>query len=334
MDGHLRKNKMMSELVSVIVPAFNAENRIEDCINSIVNQTYSNIEIIIVNDGSTDNTEKNIELISKSNNKIHLFNIDNRGVSGARNYGINHSMGDLITFVDADDRVDSDYVEYLVNLYLKFHTDIVSCQHRVEFKNGNIVDNKLDMSESIWSIHEWSSDILARKNLDLSTVCKLYKRELFNDISFPEGRLFEDTSTTYKLVMKSSNIGVGNESKYSYILRNNSITRSKFDISYIQLITATDGMVNDLLEKYPDLKKQGDLRKSWARVSVMNSIISSGMAHEYKELLSDIRRMILKYFNVIMSKNNPDDRLKLVAIFLKLGIVPYVISIKIMQHIK
>lgn len=330
----LGENKTMNDLVSVIIPVYNAEDRIESCIESIIKQTYSNIEIIVVNDGSTDYTKKKLEKNSKLSSRIHLFNIANRGVSGARNYGINHSVGNLITFVDADDLIDSDYVEYLIKLYSEFHTDIVSCQHRVRFENGKIIDNELNISESVWSAHDWCSDIMAGKQLDLSTVCKLYRRELFDDISFPEGKLFEDTATTYRLVMKSKYIGVGNKSKYSYVLRNNSITRSKFNVNYLQLIEATDNMVSNLMKIYPDLKVQGKLRKSWARISVLNLIIFSEKTHEYKELIKDIRANVLNCTEEIMSKYNSDNRLKVVVVFLKMGIVPYTGAIRIMKYLK
>jgi len=322
-------------LVSILIPAYNVEDEIERCIESALEQTYKNIEIIVINDGSTDGTLAKIHSIKDIDGKLNVYSVSNGGVAKSRNIAISKASGDFITFIDADDTVDDDYVEYLVTIQKKFNTAISSCQHRVHYYNGQVKDYALINYQSrVWTAHDWCSDILSRINLDLSTVCKLYRKELFDNILFPEGELFEDTATTYRLVLNNNEIAVGVKSKYNYVLRNNSITRSSFDDNYLELIAETKKMVNEILIKFPDLIDQSQLRVSWAETSVLNSIILSGAAREYNVMLDNLRKDILKNYNVILSSINSDYRLKLVAIALKVGLRPYFGLIKILKVFK
>lgn len=322
-------------LVSILIPAYNVETKIEACIESALEQTYENIEIIVINDGSTDSTLVKAHSIKDIHCKLNVYSVPNGGVAKARNIAISKASGDFITFIDADDTVDNDYVEYLVTIQKKFNTDISSCQHRVHYYSGKTKDYALINHQSrLWTAHDWCSDILSRNSLDLSTVCKLYRKELFDNIFFPEGELFEDTATTYRLVLSNNEIAVGIKSKYNYVLRKNSITRSSFDDNYLELIDQTKKMANEILIRFPDLMNQSQLRVSWAETSVMNSIVLSGMAKEYKMILSDLRTDILKKNNVILSSINSDYRLKLVVIALKLGLGPYLGLIRILKTLK
>jgi len=136
------------------------------------------------------------------------------------------------------------------------------------------------------------------------------------------------------LILSNNEIAVGVKSKYNYVLRNNSITRSSFDDNYLELIDETKKMANEILIKFPDLLDQSQLRVSWAETSVLNSIILSGMAREYNMMLEDLRNDILKNYNVIFSSINSDYRLKLVAIVLRFGLSPYLGLIKILKVFK
>ncbi|HAB66354.1 MAG TPA: glycosyltransferase family 2 protein, partial [Firmicutes bacterium] len=145
----------MNSKISIIIPVYNGEKFIEDCINSILKQTYSNYEIVLVNDGSVDKTREIIE--SFDNEKIRLFNIENNGVSNARNFGIEHATGDYILFVDADDKIDNKTLEILINKQKEYDVDIIRYNGYIQDVNGKFT--QLDMPVSNNTILNSKKDI-------------------------------------------------------------------------------------------------------------------------------------------------------------------------------
>jgi len=125
-----RKSDIMSDKISIIIPTYNAERTIARCVNSIQEQTYSDLEIIIVNDGSKDSTERIVHLLKKNDERIKLITIPNGGVSHARNVGIENATGDYITFVDSDDYIDSDMYECLLEVAKEYDVKIVHCSYK------------------------------------------------------------------------------------------------------------------------------------------------------------------------------------------------------------
>lgn len=211
--------------LSIIVPAYNIEQYIGKCIDSLAQQTLQNIEIIIINDGSTDKTE---EIINKKINQyadkdITLYNKKNGGMSDARNYGLSKSNGEYIAFVDGDDYVESDMFTKMYEKTNEYKYDIVVCDVNcrypnkdIEIKSGVICDKK-------------NMNILDKKELLLSTYVvvwnKIYKRDLFTqDKLFMKGIYYEDVLFLYKLYPFIDSIGVVNEKLYNYIQRQNSVT--------------------------------------------------------------------------------------------------------------
>ena len=309
-------------LISVIIPIHNNEVTIEKCLRSVVNQTYRNKEIIIIDDASSDNTINIVKKVSNQSSDIKIYSNIGSGIANARNRGVAVSKGEYISFVDSDDTVNDDYLSYLFTLANRSHTKMSSCQHKI-VRFSKVDDKRIDEIPKVINSHDWIEDVLARKTLDLSTWGKLYKKELFENVSFPADKLFEDTSTTYKLVMSSRKIAIGNESKYNYVIRNNSITTSPFNVKKIDLIEATNEMVNDVLKSYPDLYDVSRLRITWAEISVLNSILLSNEGKKYTSLSKELTKEILDNRGYALSRKNPDKRLKFVVITLTAGLKNY-----------
>lgn len=318
-----------SPLVSVVIPAYNVENEVRKCLESVICQTYQNLEIIIINDGSTDRTGKIIRECLRDVDESFIYDVSNGGLSSARNIGVKHSHGDLITFVDSDDYIDEDYVAYLVEMILNFDVDIASCQHRILLDENKCTDLQFNGKPEVWSSHRWLKGVLARNTVDLSAWGKIYKRSLCLKFPFPTGKLYEDTFTTYKDVLEAGCIAVGNESKYTYKIRLNSISRSSFSKSSLDLIKATEKMTVDTLRVFPDLKPEVRLRRSWAYTSVLNAILTSNKENEYTQLVDDLRVNIIHSRPVILSRKNIDRRLKLVVLALSAGLRPYILLLKL-----
>ena len=177
-------------MISVIVPVYNVEKYLEECLDSIQNQTYSNIEIILVNDGSLDNSKDICEKYCKEDNRFKLINQANQGQSVARNKGVAASTGEFIAFVDSDDIIRQDYLEVLIR-YMSEEVDIVESQftvHKKEFFNENYKEINVifegDSEEAVKAV--------PKHVLSINPVTKLYRRSVVEAVPYLEGLIFED----------------------------------------------------------------------------------------------------------------------------------------------
>lgn len=213
--------------ISVVVPAYNAENMIENCIQSILNQTYDNLEIVVVNDGSTDGTLDILKGLSNKDNRIKIVDIKNGGVSHARNTGVDNATGDYITFVDSDDTIEQGMYEYLINLIEKYGVDIAHCSYANVDKDGNkrAVGN---MGREILQNHDEALKCLVSGNLFTGGLWnKLYKRELFNNVRLDETIKFnEDVLINYELFDKAKTSVYSDRAMYNYYANDESATHS------------------------------------------------------------------------------------------------------------
>ena len=269
------------ELISVIIPIYNVEEYLERCINSVINQTYKNIEIILVDDGSSDRCGMICDKYAEKENRIKVLHKKNGGLSDARNSGIEVANGEYITFIDSDDYVSCDYVEYLYYILKKYNTRISCCGHYICFHEKNI--SKSSLIEKKISKIEALKDILYDKEIDICSWGKLYDSKLFENIKFPKGKLFEDTATTYLLFDLCDNISIGNKCKYHYVMRDNSITSQIFNLKKMDLIEMTNQMCYYIVTKYPMLKAACNRRKIWAYMSTYVKIIYTKRKEFYKE---------------------------------------------------
>ena len=165
----------MEELVSIIVPIFNVDKYLEKCIKSIINQTYRNLEIILINDGSTDNSYQICKKYSEQDSRIVLIDKQNGGSASAKNYGLKIAKGDYISFVDSDDFVELDMIEYMVNTIKKFNTDIVQCEFVNLYKNTtafgqeDIVEITIDAKEFLsLFLTQWKNSLFCNKLFKMS----------------------------------------------------------------------------------------------------------------------------------------------------------------------
>ena len=204
-------------LISIVVPVYKVEKFLEKCIDSIINQTYKNLEIILVDDGSPDNCGKICDEYAKKDKRIKVIHQQNGGLSAARNTGITKATGKYISFIDSDDYIEKDYIELLYTTIKQSKADIAIGSHTVIYDTGTKLQ-KATGEKSILKPKEVLERILYDNNIDYSAWAKLYKIELFTNIKYPEGRLFEDAATTYKLIDISKKIAVNSKSIYNYII--------------------------------------------------------------------------------------------------------------------
>lgn len=211
-------------LVSVIVPVYNVEKYLRECVDSVLAQTYKNLEVILVDDGSTDACPQICDEYAKKDNRVCVIHKKNGGLSDARNVGIENASGTYITFVDSDDIIDQNMISFLIKPIAADCDVEMSCCTFREFADGTNpvgADIKCDESE----IHSYKE--LSRKFTWIISCAKLYKKSLFENIHFPIGRLHEDEFTTYKLCYEAKKIAWTDSKLYLYRKRAGSITNKK-----------------------------------------------------------------------------------------------------------
>ena len=264
---------MSKPLISVIVPIYNIKKYIADCVESIIEQSYENLEIMLVDDGSHDGSEKICDEYAKIDKRIRVIHKENGGLSDARNVGIDLAHGEYVTFVDGDDALENTAVEYLYDLIDKFDADMSICSFSIVKKKKINVGKKYQ--EVRLNTDECLEKMLMEEGFNVTAWGKLYPRSFFKNIQFPVGKLHEDVGTTYKLIMQSKVIAYGPNPEYLYYQRKNSIVRSEFKLEKISLIHFTDQMCDEIDSKYPNLKNVTNRRRMRARIAILARVLNN-----------------------------------------------------------
>lgn len=245
-------------MISVIIPVYNVKPYLDECVQSVIKQTYHDYEVILVDDGSTDGSGKICDDYAKSHSKIKVIHKSNGGLSDARNYGIKASSGEYITFLDSDDYILPDTLKYLSQLMDETNSDLVTCQtFRVNEDNGEIYSKYKSINLAtiiIDGTENCMHNFLSGRIIDTIACAKLYKRSYFNDISFPVGKFHEDVFTTYKLIAKCKKIAIGAKAFYAYRIRKSSITQSTFSPKHLDAIEGTLQRLAFVENKFPTLR--------------------------------------------------------------------------------
>lgn len=219
----------MENLISVIVPIYNVENYIHKCIDSIINQTYRNLEIILVDDGSPDNCGKICDEYALKDCRIKVIHKKNGGLSDARNAGIDISTGEYLGFVDSDDYIDTDMYSVLLKNLKDNDADISTCG-RIIVTEGNETPSFKNNETVCLSSHDAIKDLfLFNNNVCHAAWDKLYKREMFSEIRFPLGRLFEDAAIMYQVFENARKIVSTKKQMCYYIQRQGSISNCAYN---------------------------------------------------------------------------------------------------------
>ncbi|MCI8788861.1 MAG: glycosyltransferase family 2 protein [Lachnospiraceae bacterium] len=271
-------------LVSVIVPVYKVEQYIESCLDAVKSQTYENLEIILIDDGTPDSSGEICERYAEQDSRMVVYHKQNGGLSDARNYGIDCAKGEYITFIDSDDRVDIDYVEYLYRLIRKYECMLALCTHRILYENGKMVEIGAG-GEEILDEETCLERMLYHDVIDTSAWAKLYHRKILEGIRFPKGKLFEDIGTVYKTFLKSKKIACGYSPKYTYVFHDDSIVNGAFSIKKLDLLDMTDQMAKEVAMAYPSLEKAVNRRKVYARFSTLNQMMNCRAYKKEKTIL-------------------------------------------------
>lgn len=247
----------MDTLISIIVPVYNIEAYIARCLDSLLAQSFTDIEIVVIDDGSTDQSGRACDRYAARDPRFRVYHTANRGLSAARNYGIDHSKGEWIMFLDGDDAACPDFCRIPYETAMAYQADLVIFQ-RIKIKpNGKEYRNAKEVPTGIISREE-AIDYGRRAAWN-----KLYRRELFDGIRYPEGCVFEDTATTHLLVYKAQRIAMTADRLIRYYYRKDSITHTVSARDTRQFFRFSIQRYHDLTGYgYPEEKAYKSLQKA------------------------------------------------------------------------
>jgi len=273
--------------ISVIIPAYNVEDYVAKCLDSIINQTYKNLEIIIVNDGSTDKSGEICERYAKKENRIILIHQENQGMSIARNNALDIATGEYIGFVDSDDWIEPDMYATLYDNIIAHDADISMCNFYYVRTSGqqSPYSNENDDTKILEGIYKIAH------NIRLSNNCiwnRLYKRHLFDDIRFPAGKTFEDVFVMHRVMDNANKLVLSSKCLYYYRRRADSITLSPFNMAQMDNVDAYIERHNYVSSKYPSLEKTSRKFIFTSLLWGMRKAYVDGRIEIHKEKLSKI----------------------------------------------
>lgn len=246
---------MENPLITVIVPVYNVEKYIVRCIESIVNQTYKNLEILFVDDGTPDNSAKICQEYADKDSRITVLHKKNGGLSDARNFAMDRMKGDYVTFIDSDDYVSMYYVENLYNALSKGNADMSISWFKNVFEDN--LPKYTDGSDTLENYELLSADKCLEKMfyqdyVEISASGKLYKKDLFNNLRYPFGKLYEDIPVTPVIVQRCEKIAVIRNSDYFYFQRIDGIQNMKFNSKKMNAIENMNFLKSFVEENSPD----------------------------------------------------------------------------------
>jgi glycosyltransferase involved in cell wall biosynthesis len=288
--------------VSIIVPIYNVEKYLYKCIDSILDQTFSDFELLLVNDGSPDTCGEICNEYAKKDKRIKVIHKENGGLADARNAGLDIATGEYIGFVDSDDFIESDMYEKLLNACMLNEASISMCGRY------NVFENELKPLFSFNGIKVWNSKeaierLLTWDNIDSSACDKLFKKDLFHNIRFPVGKYNEDIFVMTKILSKANKIVHIGVSKYYYYHRTNSITTETFSEKKMDLIDASKKVLDFVIEKYPDVRSKAVSFHLKGIIHLVRILQSNELKTKYPyayEKLNELLRQNM--FSIITSK--------------------------------
>ncbi len=313
-------DKVISDkLISIIVPVYNVEKYLKKCVYSILNQSYKNLEVILVNDGSTDNSGKICDELSREDSRINVYHKDNGGLSDARNYGVAKANGEYVGFVDSDDYIDQYMYENLYKAIRKYNTQIAECGITRVYKNNKLRPHYDGEEYSLVVDREgYLKEYLENRKVYGAAVCKLLSIDLAKVLKFPDGKVYEDVFYTLELLKKVDKYTLISGNYYYYYIRGNSITTKTFssrDMDYIEII---DKIGEYTLNNYSKLKEKLFIRQGFAYLSIFNQIIQLNdyrQIPEYSILIGKLKNI---RSNIIFNKLAPKS-LKIAIILLNIN---------------
>ena len=294
----IKMNKNDEPLISVIVPVYNGENYIDDCIMSVLNQEYKNFELILVNDGSQDGSKEKLNIWEKKNEKIKVIHQSNSGVSVARNTGIEKANGKYLTFIDVDDYISKDFLFYYYNLIKKYDAEIALTPMPQKFSNhAECTTEKIEDNIKVLSGEKAACEMLYY-NIAIGPWNKLISKELIDKYKIrfnPNLAYGEGFNFSVDCFQRAKKVAVGRKKVYYYRVNNPNSAMTKFKLKLVTgSIEAQKCIKNNLVNKTTELLKACRYANWHTYCDCLNTIIGCKVIKQNKELYNDIKKVCKK----------------------------------------
>lgn len=316
------------KLISIIIPVYNAGQYLQKCLESLARQTISAIEFLLIDDGSTDNSAEICKKFCDGDVRFQYYYQSNRGVSAARNLGLQKAKGELIGFCDSDDWVDSDMYETLCNLLHDYDADIAIVQFVSEPQGKDTMDMNtksvvsFDAKNAIVEMHKG-------KLFQGHLWNKIFKRNLFDAFQFREDiAIYEDMLAVWQLLMRAQKVVYQDVAKYHYFNNPESVLHQKFKPSYWSVQLACREMLSLMQQYYPDQIAYAEKTLLMGNLGLINRLSGSGLLtkQNYRQIKEEISQT---YCNGALALVGKNDRLKL-RIFMN-GRIPFIFYYKLLK---
>lgn len=310
-------------LISVIVPVYNVEEYLPRCVDSILAQTYRNLEVILVDDGTKDNSDQICDAYAAKDSRIKVIHKKNGGLSSARNAGMDIAKGEYFGFVDSDDWIEPETYETMLGLALKHDAKMVcGGRYDVDSATGEKIVGLCPRKEEVISGVDMLGRVFLWDQCDSAAWDKLYHRSLFQEIRYPSGLICEDVAIFYRLVELTEKVVLCDKPLYNYYHREGSITTSKISEKTFHFQQHTDIIFPYIQKKYPEISKQAEYFRVRALV---NSVIAVDLADEesrakYEPQCNNARKELKKHIGYIISGPYFGKQERLTDLLLALGI--------------
>jgi glycosyltransferase involved in cell wall biosynthesis len=284
---------MKGPLISVIVPVYNIKEYVRKCLGSIMEQTYKHIEIIVVNDGSTDGSSAICDELAASDVRIKVLHTPNGGLSVARNRGIKASNGDYLAFIDGDDYVTADYILHLYELMKEHSADISITNYCVQRSGAKEPERK---KESFYVLlmnrREALEMLLYKKHFSTCAWGRLFRRSLFDGMEFPAGKTIEDFGLLYKIIDRAERLVYSSVVDYVYVQRATSTIHTQGEARIKDFVAFAEEMKQYIARKYPDMTEAAVSRCFSVNVYCLKYIPFQKL---YRKEYAHIRANLVKY---------------------------------------
>lgn len=313
--------------ISIIVPIYNVERYLRRCLDSLLAQTFTDFEVLLVNDGSTDSSASICDEYTDKDRRFKLINQDNGGLSAARNTGIEHTRGDFVAFIDSDDAVAPTMLEVLLRLSLDNEADMAVCSI------NNVVGEKVTPQYPTRETFVCDGQVALRltlegKKIPGSICCKLLRRSVLGQVRFPVGLTYEDAYFIMEITSHLNIVAVTTEPLYFYHHRAESITTVDFNPKALDVITVYTFVLEQVKARYPDLLPQALFRFYWAHFTVLDRMLPLS-GHRKLETYSQVRDLLKR--NTLSILRNPyfQTTRKIAAYALRVNVRLYSLLLKI-----
>lgn len=313
----------MEKLISVIVPVYNVESYLRRCVDSLLTQTYQNLEILLVDDGSPDGSGAICDEYAAKDPRVRVIHKENGGLSSARNIAIDQAKGEYLTFVDSDDWLEPDACRCLADGLERYGADIACVGNwDVDSRTGEKTLGVCPEKEACITGEEMAGRIFTWDGCDSAACDKIYRRELFREYRYPVGMVCEDIPVTYRLALEAEKVVLLDKPVYNYFHHPGSITNAALSDKSFHYSQHTAGIYDYIRKNHPNILPQAEFLRvrSLASTLLMLELASREERRTYRSRYLQARRELRKHAAFVLKSPRLDKRERLRDILLMLGV--------------